>query len=96
MDYESAVDLDEDNNLDAKGGYIKCVNCGYKLKAIEKYDDILNLISKKDHIALYCRLMNNQAKCFIRLAEKTQSTTRSKTYLNKAIMYIDNALSFSS
>ena len=39
MDYESVVDLDEDNNLDAKGGYIKCVNCGYQLKAIEKYDD---------------------------------------------------------
>ena len=39
MDYESVVDLDEDNNLDAKGDYVKCVNCGYKLKAIEKYDD---------------------------------------------------------
>ncbi len=40
MDYERVVDLDEDNNLDAKGDYIKCVNCGYQLKTIEKYDDI--------------------------------------------------------
>ena len=36
MEYEPAVPVDEDNNIDAKG---ECVNCGYKLKVIEKYDD---------------------------------------------------------